>query len=216
MMIMATVALLLSGDNNTGCCEPARGSKRSIACQANRFKPTEHNIKVGLSMSTIENLRAQWEFNRPRTLALLEKIEQEKEPERILGWRPGPGRAHIAWQLMHIGITEELFATERLIVGAKPAFADLVPRFKGGSTPDDEIPTAALIRRVLKESRSHFLDSIARFSDRDLATPPEALPEPIRQRIPNLLSVLQIIAWHEPHHQGQAHITLNLWKASQS
>src|SRR6476469_6751678 len=116
-------------------------------------------------MSKIADFVAQWEFNRPRTLGLIEKIEQEKEPQRILGWRPGPGRAHIAWQLMHIGITEELFATERLVVGAKPAFAELVPRFKGGSTPDDEIPPASLIRKVLNESRFHLLESIERFSD---------------------------------------------------
>src|SRR5439155_26805922 len=100
-------------------------------------------------MSTLHSLIQAFQFNRPRTLGLLEKIEQEKEPQRILGWRPGPGRAHIAWQLVHIGITEALFATERLVVGVKRAFADLVPRFKGGSTPDDEIPQAALIRRGL-------------------------------------------------------------------
>ena len=167
-------------------------------------------------MSTIENFVAQWQFNRPRTLGLLEKIEQEKEPQRVLGWRPGPGRAHIAWQLMHIGITEELFATERLVVGAKPAFADLVPRFKGGSTPDDEIPAASLIRRVLEESRAHLLETLKKFSEKDLGAAPEALPEPMRQRIPTLQHVLHILAWHEPHHQGQAHITFNLWKASQT
>src|SRR6476661_10908885 len=114
-------------------------------------------------MSAMESFVTQWQFNRPRTLGILDKIEQEKEPQRILGWRPGPGRAHIAWQLMHIGITEELFATERLIVGAKPGFADLVPRFKGGSTPDDEIPAAGLIRRVLEESRGHLLATLTRF-----------------------------------------------------
>src|SRR3954463_5000657 len=124
-------------------------------------------------MSKIEQFVEMWQFNRPRTLGLLEKIEQEKEPQRILGWRPGPGRAHIAWQLMHIGITEELFATERLLPGTKPAFADLVPRFKGGSTPDDEIPQAALIRRVLTESREHLLQTLSRFGDKDLGTIPE-------------------------------------------
>jgi hypothetical protein len=166
-------------------------------------------------MSIIQSVISQWEFNRPRTLGLLDKIEQEKEPQRILGWRPGPGRAHIAWQLMHIGITEELFATERLVVGAKPGFADLVPRFKGGSTPDDEIPAAGLIRRVLEESRAHLLATLGKFSDKDLGAVPEALPEPMRQRMPTIMHVLQIISWHEPHHQGQAHITLNLWKAGQ-
>ena len=167
-------------------------------------------------MSTIHSLISQYQFNRPRTLGVLEKIEQEKDSQRVLGWRPGPGRAHIAWQLMHIGITEELFATERLVMGAKAAFADLVPRFKGGSTPDDEIPVPALIRRVLEESRAHLLETLTKFSDRDLGTMPESLPEPMKQRKLVFVDILNILAWHEPHHQGQAHITLNLFKASQT
>jgi uncharacterized damage-inducible protein DinB len=165
-------------------------------------------------MSTLHSLIQAHQFNRPRTLGLLDKIEQAKEPQKILGWRPGPGRAHIAWQLMHIGVTEELFATERLVVGSQPTFADLVPRFKGGSTPDDEIPPAALIRRVLDESRAHLLETLARFGDKDLGTIPEALPGPMKERKLTFLDILQIIAWHEPHHQGQAHITLNLYQAA--
>jgi uncharacterized damage-inducible protein DinB len=151
------------------------------------------------------------QFNRPRSLGLLDKIEQEKNPQQILGWRPGPGRAHIAWQLMHIGITEELFATERLVPGSKPAFTDLVPRFKGGSKPDDEIPSAAMIRQVLTESRAHLLDTLSRFGDKDLGT----IPEAFKERKLALVDILFILAWHEPHHQGQAHITLNLYKATQ-
>src|SRR5438477_12067282 len=130
-------------------------------------------------MSTLHSLIQAYQFNRPRTIGLLDKIEQEQEPQIILGWRPGPGRAHIAWQLTHIGITEELFATERLVVGAKPAFVDLVSRFKGGSTPDDDIPPAALIRRVLNESREHLLATLSRFGDKDLGVMPEALPAPM-------------------------------------
>ena len=162
-------------------------------------------------MSTLHSLMQAMEFNRPRTLGLLEKIEKEKEPQRILGWRPGPGRAHIAWQLTHIGITEELFATERLTPGAKPAFAELVPRFKGGSTPDDEIPAAALIRRVLTEARAHLRETLSRFGDKDLGT----IPEGFKERGLPMVDILHILAWHEPHHQGQAHITFNLFKATQ-
>lgn len=160
-------------------------------------------------MSTIHSLIAAYQFNRPRTLVVLDKIEQEPEPQRLLGWRPGPGRAHIAWQLMHIGITEELFATERLVPGAKAEFAELVPRFKGGSTPDDEIPSASLIRRVLEVSRGHLLETLSRFGDKDLGT----IPEGFKQRGLTLVEIFQILAWHEPHHQGQAHLTLNLFKA---
>ena len=161
-------------------------------------------------MSTLHSLIAAYQFNRPRTLGLLDKIVQEPEPQKILGWRPGPGRAHLAWQLTHIGITEELFATERLMPGTKPAFADLVPRFKGGSKPDDEIPAVTLIRQVLDESRAHLLATLGRFGDKDLGT----IPEAFKERGLTMLEIAQILAWHEPHHQGQAHITLNLYKAA--
>ena len=159
-------------------------------------------------MSTLHTMLAALQFNRPRTLATLDRAEKEPDPRQALGFRPGPGRAHVAWQLLHIGITEELFATERLVPGTRPAFSDLVPRFRGGSTPDDEIPAPALIRQVLTESRTHLLETLARFGDKDLGTIPEALQE----RKLALLDVLHILAWHESHHQGQAHITLNIFK----
>ncbi|WP_254508542.1 DinB family protein [Anatilimnocola floriformis] len=158
-------------------------------------------------MSTLHSIIAALQFNRPRTLALLDKIEQDPNPQAALGYRPGPGRAHIAWQLMHIGITEELFATERL-TDKKPAYAELVPRFKGGSTPDDDIPTAATIRQVLTESRQHLLATLSTFGDAQLGWMPPALAE----RKLSFLDVLHILAWHEGHHQGQAHITFNLYK----
>lgn len=161
-------------------------------------------------MSTIAHQIAAYAFNRPRTLALLDKIEQESNPESVLGWRPGPGRAHIAWQLMHIGITEELFATERLRPGTQPAFGDLVPRFRGGSTPDDDIPSSERIRQVLEESRAHLLETLGKFSEKDL----ETIHQINKDRRLSLKEVLHILAWHEPHHQGQAHITLNLYRAA--
>lgn len=162
-------------------------------------------------MSTLHSLIAAYQFSRPRTLALLDKIDQQPNPQQVLGWRPGPGRAHIAWQLTHIGITEELFATERLLPGTPPAFAELVPRFKGGSAPDDDIPPSKLIRQVLTESRAHLLETLARFGDKDLGT----IHEFFKDRKLALLDVMHILAWHEPHHQGQAHITLNLYQAAQ-
>ncbi len=161
-------------------------------------------------MSSIHSMTEAMGFFRVRTLATLDRIAQEKEPAKVLGWRPGPGRAHVAWQLMHIGITEELFATERLCPGTSPAWADLVPRFKGGSTPDENIPTLDEIRRVLDQSRQHLLEALGTFRDIHLGVIPEALKE----RKLTLLDVLHILPWHEAHHQGQSHITLNLYKAA--
>lgn len=160
-------------------------------------------------MSIIETLIRSFEFNRVRTLGLLDKIAAEPDAQTALGWRPGPGRAHIAWQLMHIGVTEELFATERLAPEKDGAFRELWPRFKGGSTPDDDIPAAAEIRRILTESRAHLLATLRCFTDDRLGE----IPPFFKERGLSLHDVLHIIAWHEAHHQGQAHITLNLFKA---
>jgi uncharacterized damage-inducible protein DinB len=160
-------------------------------------------------MSVIRILCGCWEFNRKRTLATLDEVASLPDPARVLGWRPGPGRAHVAWQLMHVGVTEELFATERL-VGTAPEYAELVPRFRGGSTPDDTIPDVATIRSVLEGSRQHLLNTVATFSDDDLAT----IPEAFRERGWTLDTILRVITWHEAHHQGQAHLTLNLYKAA--
>ena len=160
-------------------------------------------------MSPIQAAVEQWEFNRARTLSTLDSIAGLPNPAVVLGWRPGPGRAHIAWQLVHVGITEELFATERL-AGSAAAWPDLVPRFKGGSTPDDNIPPLDQIRTVLQESRQHLVETVKRFSEKDLSVVPEAF----RERGWTVGTILKVLAWHEPHHQGQAHITLNLWKAA--
>jgi uncharacterized damage-inducible protein DinB len=160
-------------------------------------------------MNAIDHAIQTCQFNRTRTLGLLEQIEKLPDPRGALGWRPGPARAHIAWHLMHVGVTEELFAAERL--AQKPgAFPELWPRFRGGSTPDDDIPSPQEIRRVLDESRSHLL---ATFGELDVDALDD-LPPHWKERGVPLRTVLQIITWHEAHHQGQAHCVLNLYKAA--
>jgi uncharacterized damage-inducible protein DinB len=151
----------------------------------------------------LESLR----FNRSKTLASLDSIQQFPEALAILGWRPGKGRASIAWQLMHIGITEELFSTARLF-GTHPSFPELIDRFRGGSTPDDNVPEIGDIRTVLDQSRQHWLQALDRFTDADLGW----IPDPIKDRGWTLQTILNVLSWHEAHHQGQIHITLNLWK----
>lgn len=156
----------------------------------------------------IETYLESYCFNRTKTLGLLEQIEAMPGPRDVLGWRPGAGRAHIAWQLMHIGVTEELFATERLRPDKSGSFTELWSRFRGGSTPDDDISSVAEIRQLLQEAREHLLDTLARFSEGDLKTITWTHPS---GKVLNLLTTLQIIGWHEAHHQGQAHLTLNLY-----
>ena len=80
-----------------------------------------------------------------------------------------------------------------------------------GSTPDDDIPSLDSIREVLDRSRQDLLQTIQAFSDDDL----EVIPEAFRERGWTLGTIIQVISWHECHHQGQAHLTLNLYKAAQ-
>jgi uncharacterized damage-inducible protein DinB len=160
-------------------------------------------------VSTIAVLSDLWKFNRDRTLGTLGQIAELPNPQSVLGWRPAPGRAHLAWQFMHIAITEELFATERLD-GSAAAFKELVPRFKGGSTPDDNIPTLDQIRETLAATREHLLAATAKLTEADLSK----IPESLKERGWTQKIALQIVAWHEGHHQGQAHATLNAWKSA--
>lgn len=163
-------------------------------------------------MSTIQSFVNSYPFYRNRTLGLLDKVAAEPNPQAVLGWRPGPGRAHIAWQLMHLGITEELFATERLAPQKRGMYTELWPRYRSGSTPDDDIPSVEQIRRVLNETRQELVATLGEYTDARLGEIPPALAE----RKLTVLDVLYILGWHESHHHGQAHITFNLYKATGS
>jgi hypothetical protein len=161
-------------------------------------------------MSITELLIKNLEFVRVRTLGFLDGIEKEPDPQAMLSWRPGPGRAHVGWQLMHLAITEEIFATERLAPQKEAHWKELWPRFRGGSTPDDDAPSVAMIRDVLTGAREHVLATLRAIGDDRL----DEIPEALRERGFTVRDVFFVLAWHEAHHQGQAHLTCNLYKAS--
>ena len=84
------------------------------------------------------------------------------------------------------------------------------PRFRGGSTPDDDVPSAAMIRDVLTGAREHLLATLRAMGDDRF----DEIPEALRERKIAVRDVFSLLAWHEARHQGQAHLTLNLYKAS--
>jgi uncharacterized damage-inducible protein DinB len=163
-------------------------------------------------MSTIDILIKSFQFNRARTLGMLDDVEKLPDPRAALAFRLGPGRAHVAWQLMHVGITEEIFATERLAPEKPAQWTELWPRFRNGSKADDYIPTPATIRQILNESRERLLATLSTYTDARLGE----IPPPLAQRKLTFHDVLHIISWHEAHHHGQAHATLNSYRASQA
>jgi len=143
---------------------------------------------------------------RKRTLALLDSIAETPDPARVLGWRPGPGRAHIAWQLMHVAATDDRHLNVRMLSGTV-AEPDTVRRFAGGSVPDDDIPTLDAIRRYLEQRRTALLEHLRSLTTEDL----DRKPTPDAQWPYG--EWFQVLAWHEAHHHGQVQLTFNLYRA---
>ena len=155
----------------------------------------------------INELLGFLDFSRQKTLGLLDAIAKEANPQAVLAWRPGPGRAHIAWQLMHIAATDDRHVHVRML-GGQPQEAEYVRRFAGGSTPDDDIPLVEETRRYLAAQRNELLAHLKKLEDAALdKKPTEQAPWTYREW-------LKVLAWHEAHHQGQAHMALNLYKAT--
>ena len=156
---------------------------------------------------TMQDLLEFLEFGRQKTIGTLDVIAKLDNPAKALGWRPGPGRAHVAWQLMHIGATDDRHVHVRM-TGGQPQEPEYVRRFAGGSTPDDDIPSLDEIRRYLDGQRKELLTHLKGLDAAMLDKKPnEQAPWTYREWI-------KVLAWHEAHHQGQAHITLNLQKAA--
>lgn len=153
------------------------------------------------------DLQEMLELPRRKTLELLDAVAALPDPAAVLGWRPGPGRAHLAWQLMHVAATDDRHLHVRM-KGGEPQEADLVRRFAGGSVPDDDIPPLSEIRRYLSKRRQELLDHLRGLADADLATRPNAQVQWTYKEW------IQVLAWHEAHHHGQAHLTYNLYRAA--
>jgi uncharacterized damage-inducible protein DinB len=108
---------------------------------------------------------------------------------------------------MHIAATDDRHVHVRM-TGGQPQEPKYVERFAGGSTPDDDIPTLDEIKRYLTQQREELLTHLKKLDDSALATKPnEQAPWTYREW-------LKVLAWHEAHHQGQAHAIFNLYKAA--
>lgn len=152
-----------------------------------------------------ETLLAGIEFARARLLGTLDAIGKSgQDPARVLAWRPGPGRAHIGWQAMHCAATHDRYVNVQLR-GGQPTDAALVSAFAGGSTPsDDAVPDLAAVRSALETQFKGFRDYVAALN-----------PDDFGRKVPNGRTVgesILLLTWHEAHHQGQIHLTWNLYK----
>jgi DinB superfamily len=158
----------------------------------------------------IPTLLTCMDFARTRLLGILETIEKSgQEPAKVLAWRPGVGRAHMAWQFMHCSAT--YYRTLHVWQGLAVPDEAIGKSYGGGSTPSDQnMPTIGQIRTALEQSFGPFKAYIATISQDDLAH--RKIGPPGRERTLGEWVVLYI--WHEAHHQGQIHLTWNLYKAA--
>ena len=152
-----------------------------------------------------DTLIAGLEFARTRLLTTLDTIEKSgQDVGKVLAWRPGPGRAHIGWQAMHCAATHDKYLNVHLR-GGQPADEKLVAAYGGGSTPSDErVPSLVEIRTKLEPHYRAFRDYIGTLGPPDFA-----------RKMPSGRTIGETIilfTWHEAHHQGQIHLTWNLYK----
>lgn len=156
----------------------------------------------------VDTLIAALDFGRARLHGILDTIEKSGQPvEKVLAWRPAPGRAHIGWQAMHCAATLDRYLNAR-IKGTPEAFPEIVKDFGGGSTPSDaNVPTIGDIRAKLESTYATFKD-FARTADLTKVT---EFPNNVKRTAGESIMLL---TWHEAHHQGQIHLTWNLYKAA--
>jgi hypothetical protein len=152
-----------------------------------------------------QTLIAALDFSHSRLLATLDTIEKSgQDMQKVLAWRPGPGRAHIGWQAMHCAATHDKYVNVN-VLGAKPKDEALVANFGGGSTPSDiNVPSLAAIRTALESTYSAFRNFVASVSQEDQ-----------QRKLANGRTIgesIVLLTWHEAHHQGQIHLTWNLYK----
>ena len=160
-----------------------------------------------------DTLIAAMEFSHGRLLGVLETIEKSgKAVNEVLAWRPGPGRAHIAWQAMHCAATHDAYLNVGLLKGSAKD-QTLVKNFSGGTTPTDEnVPSLAAIREKLATTYEDFKNFVARQTPQSLEA--KALSPGGKER--TIGESILLLTWHEAHHQGQIHLTWNLYKAAHS
>jgi uncharacterized damage-inducible protein DinB len=156
-------------------------------------------------------LAAAMDFARARLLGTLDAIEKSgADVSKVLVWRPGPGRAHTAWQAMHCAATHDKYFNA-FILGKAATDNALVVAYGGGSTPSDSnIPNLATIRATLAKHYEPFKAYLQAASPAELDRVFK-LPNGSERTVGE---ATMLLTWHEAHHQGQIHLTWNMYKAA--
>ncbi len=145
------------------------------------------------------------DYSRSRLLGTLETIEKSggghEESPRVA---TGAGASAYFLAVHALAATHDRYLNVG-IKGGKPNDEWLCTNFAGGSTPsDDLVPDIATIRATLEKTYKPFREFLAALH-----------PKTLDRKYPNnrtLAESYQLLAWHEGHHQGQIHLTWNMYK----
>lgn len=160
-------------------------------------------------MNVIQPLLSAADFAHARLLGSLETISKFPDPQSALAFRPAPGRAHSAWQFLHTAATLNKYV--HFMNNMPSTDPDLVTHYGGGSTPSDaQIPSVDEIRAVLERDFRVFREFIAAQTGATLES--QVTTPGNKQR--TVLEAISLLTWHDTHHQGQIHLTLNIYKAA--
>jgi uncharacterized damage-inducible protein DinB len=158
-----------------------------------------------------ETLIAALDFSRGRLVGELETIQKSgQDTAKVLAWRPGSGRAHIGWQAMHCAATHDRYLNVGLLQQTVKD-EELVRDFAGGSKPSDEnVPNIAAIIENLNITFEALKKFVSTQTPQSLE---KQLPAP-GGKTRSIAESIILLCWHEAHHQGQIHLTWNLYKAA--
>ena len=111
---------------------------------------------------------------------------------------------------MHLAATHDRYINERLLHQAVKD-EQLCKNFAGGSTPSDE--NAPDLQTILQTLEKHYANARTYLLSlrADEINQVMEFPNNVKRTIGECFVVL---AFHEAHHQGQMHLTWNLYKAA--
>jgi len=109
-----------------------------------------------------DTLVVSLDYARGRLLGIFDAIEKATpDVAKVLAWRPGPGRAYIAWHGDALR-GDPRSISQRRRSRRKPSDEALVAAYAGGSTPSDSnIPDLATIRATLQKQYAPFREYVA-------------------------------------------------------
>ncbi len=149
----------------------------------------------------------QMKYNRSLVNEVLAKIEKTGRAEEIINWSPPTGRASIAFQLMHIAASDDILLSENLRTTA-PVSAKYIDDYARGKPAPRSHPSLKEIKKYLAATSAKLAAHVKTMSTADLDK------KPTLKAWGTNYEMVQSIIFHEAHHQGQMHISWNMFKAA--